>query len=272
MVWLSGVDFIIWINLDRSPDRATRMSHMLKDPAFENIPSMRFSAIDGKLPNMINKLVDNVHHQNKQLEYACLLSHLESIRYFVEKTSYNNVLILEDDATLEFKPHWKTPVKKIIANAPIGWDAINLGYMSNQLPDTEYTFNKYENGNVKYWSTIAYIINRKGAKKYLSATPIIHGKYKIQPEITPDADVYMWAFINGYVYKYPMFIYAYDETSTLNHDTKFHNESKKRIQMMYLGKKQQGPIYNIYICLFLLSIFVIVYIGLKSTRFGCYCS
>ena len=245
MHWLDGVE-CIWINLDRSKDRAARMEQMFKDEVFNNIPISRFSAIDGKQPELIPRMVYKIHYPEKILEYACLLSHLESIRYFLEHTSYKNVLILEDDATLEFKQYWKTSVRKIMDNAPFGWDSILLGYMSNQLPTSLYTYNKYEGTNVKYWSTIAYVINRKGAEQYMASTPLINGKYHIHNHITPDADVYMWVYIRGYVYKYPMFIYSYQESSTLNHSTQFHNESKKRIEHMYLESipTPHNAVYN----------------------------
>ena len=179
MTLLNGVDCIIWINLDRSTDRATRMKQMFEDDSFANIPIIRFSAIDGKNPTIVTEKIEEIHHPKKILEYACLLSHIETIRYFLEKTSYNNVLILEDDATLEFKPYWTKSVKEILDNAPSGWDSVILGYMSNQLPPNTYTFNKYEYSNVKYWSTIAYVVNRKGAQKYIDAILLENGKYRI---------------------------------------------------------------------------------------------
>jgi GR25 family glycosyltransferase involved in LPS biosynthesis len=230
---LTGIGCIIWINLDRSVDRARRMTNMFKDPVFAHIPIIRFSAIDGKKPHLVENLLETIQFPNKILEYACLLSHIESIRQFLTKTSYANALILEDDATLELKPFWNTSVKDILGNTPKGAEALLLCYMSNKLPPYIYTYNTYSHGNVKYWSTLAYIITRSGAERFIqSQRRTSAGKYRLTQGINPDADVYMWAFIRAYVYRYPMFIYADDETSTLNHDVAFHVQSKKRIIQM----------------------------------------
>ena len=112
---LDGIDAIYWINLDRATDRHDSMIKLLSDESFDNIAKFRITAVDGKNPDIVNdKFYDmsNKSDSPTDYEYACLFSHLDSIRKFSE-SEYNLGLILEDDVTLEFKPYWKETIRDI---------------------------------------------------------------------------------------------------------------------------------------------------------------
>jgi hypothetical protein len=57
--YLSGIDVVYWINLDRAPDRKNEMEKMFQDKCFEGIPKERIRAFDAKMnPTMVlNHLV-----------------------------------------------------------------------------------------------------------------------------------------------------------------------------------------------------------------------
>lgn len=224
---INGVDVIYWINLDRSTERKTNMEKLFMDDSFDNIEKIRFSAIDGKNPNNIDKLINVEKKSISDLEYGCLLSHLEVIKEFLN-SNYDICLIMEDDNTLDFKKYWKQDLKNVIDNAPLDWEAIMLSYISNGIPPYEYTYNKNE-----YWSTLSYVINKKGASNLID-NMYYNGKYKIDAKINNEADQYIFQKIKTYVYRYPYFIYKYGETSTLHQDAiTRHNISRKRIEEMY---------------------------------------
>ena len=199
--YLEGIDVIYWINLDRSPDRQKRMKKMFKDPAFEGKKIVRITAVDGKargIDQVLNANFDGMKPEKfTKVEYACLLSHLNAIKQFSE--SNNEVaLIMEDDMTLEFKPYWKKSAKQIMKQAPTDWEIIQLCYILQgnnlNLPKKIYTKN-----NNRYFSTGAYIINKKNN----NIPKIIHSS-------NPTADLYLYNIFNTYVYKYPLFIYIND--------------------------------------------------------------
>jgi GR25 family glycosyltransferase involved in LPS biosynthesis len=240
MKYLNGIDIIYWINLDRSKDRRISMENMFGDKVFENIPQQRISAYDGKKnpKSVYNKLVIDRRKQSNT-EYACLLSHLETIQKF-DASQHNVALILEDDATLEFKKYWKKSIKEIINNAPADWDIIMVSYMYSgnhnvllydwSTSNQEYDKYKYEN----YYSTIAYLINKNGARKILSVYNKDDKKYKLSEQYKAIADIYLFQALNTYVYKYPMFIYKTDNDSTI-HDNHLpdHITSKQRLVYNY---------------------------------------
>ena len=110
--YINGFDIIYWINLDRSNDRRNNMLKMLSYLPIRNI---RITAIDGKnsTDDMIYNNIITTNYNGSKTEFACLLSHLNTIRLFSE-SDYNIALILEDDMTLEFAKYWIKDIKSII--------------------------------------------------------------------------------------------------------------------------------------------------------------
>ena len=91
--YMDGTDVIYWINLDRSVDRKNHMEKIFQDPVFQNSKIERISAVDGKNPNIVYPKLNFMYKQKNDYEYACMLSHLESIRRF-SKTDYDVALIM----------------------------------------------------------------------------------------------------------------------------------------------------------------------------------
>ncbi len=219
--YLDGVDVIYWINLDRSTDRRQRMEAMFQDPVFYNVPIIRIKAVDGKASNIDTILNANFEGMQPdkftKVEYACTLSHINAIREF-SKTNYKTALIMEDDMTLEYKPYWKKSVKQVMNNAPSDWEILSLTYITNKLPKDLYS------PSINMYSAGAYIIKNNGLS-------IFDNKVKLKPNMQHTSDNYVFNIIKTYFYKYPMFIYAYNEQSTIHqeHVNAFHDKSKSKI-------------------------------------------
>ena len=266
---INGIDITYWINLDRSTDRKQNMEKIFEDEVFKEVPIIqRFSAIDGKKSGVIDRYIRVDDKTINDAEYGCLLSHLEVIREF-SQSSHNIALVMEDDVTLDLKKYWRKDLKTIIDKAPSDWDIIMLSYISNDLPPDKYTLN--EN---KYWSTLAYIINNNAAKKLISEI-YIDGKYNIETYINNEADQYIYQKVKTYTYRYPLFIYKYNEESTLHQGAvERHNISRKRIEDMYIDKpnimegftNKCGKVGNyvssniFVIIIFILSLFITFFI------------
>jgi GR25 family glycosyltransferase involved in LPS biosynthesis len=173
--------------------------------------------------------------RNTNVEYACLISHLNTIKQFSE-TEYDTALIFEDDVTLEFKPFWKKSLKKIINDAPNDWEIIQLCYITQQQLTNEYTLNNYKKnryGGIA--SMAAYIINNNAAKKFINETYNPDTKrYRLLDYHTHEADHYLYKCLRTYTYKYPYFIYPTDNNSTLHpEDLNSHIRSKLQLERMY---------------------------------------
>jgi len=226
--YLKGIDVVYWINLDRARERKTKMEKMFADTIFNSSNIQRIQAVDGKDQDIKTIIKNDIYQTNtssNELEYACLLSHLHTIHKFSE-SNYDIALVLEDDMTLEYKPHWNTTIENIIQNAPKDWEIIQLCYIiKNKIPNETYTLNK-EN----FHSTGAYIIHKNAAKKFMKHI-FIENKYKLDINISHNADIYLYKEFITYTYKYPFFIYHTNNDSYIHseHVEFIHNRSKKMI-------------------------------------------
>jgi len=225
--YLDGIDAIYWINLDRSTDRRQRMQQLFEDPVFAGKKIIRISAVDGKSHDIDQILNANFEGMTpdkfSKIEYACLLSHLNAIKQFSE-SKYKTALIMEDDMTLEYKPHWKKSAKQIMDNAPSDWDLIQL------CINIDTPLKKIYTPNTGYISCSgAYIINKK------CSTKIAMNKYKLDSALHV-SDGYLFIKTNTYAYKYPMFTYKLNEISTIHPEhLQQHDRNKKIIDNFIKG-------------------------------------
>lgn len=224
---INGIDKIYWINLDRCLNRKIYMENLLKNI---NISNERIKASDGKVENSIisNYKLKVILVTNS--EYACLLSHLRTIKLFNE-SELDRCLIFEDDISLEFMKYWKKDINTVINEAPEDWDIIMLSY-------TDLNCVKYNKLYVKWHknisSTVAYIINKKGSNKIMNM--FIDGKWNINGE-KHVSDYIIYNHCITYVYKY-----CYFTTNDLggsnihNNNIRYHFNSKNAAELVWLKK------------------------------------
>jgi GR25 family glycosyltransferase involved in LPS biosynthesis len=242
--YLDGIDVIYYINLDRSIERQNHMERILNDSIFDNIPTFRIPAYDGKNQNMNRYIsiedtgsIDNSVITN--VEYACTMSHLYTIKQFSE-SQYDIALIFEDDVTLEYKKYWKKSIKNIIENAPDDWEIIQLATIVNNISDFDYFINNeftLMNNNYsshKSWSTAAYIINKKAAKK-INQYIYKNNKYYLNNLYYHNADTIIYTLFKTYFYNKPYFTYITDNTSTIHQQDVAGHIQSKNIVTNYLN-------------------------------------
>jgi len=230
--YLNGIDIIYWINLDRSLERRESMEQMFKDEVFFGIAIERNSAIDGNNLKNVEDKIKNYYAAEPALVYACLLSHLETIRKFNE-SNHNIALIMEDDCTLELKKYWKKNVREIIQNAPNDWEIIMLSYNAGEehvLWNWDKMKSDYTDNHTS--CAAAYIINKNASNKLINDI-YLDNMYNLNKDLSPHADRYIFLSLKTYAYKFPMFIYKSNNESTLNHHVDDHNKTKLRIIEQY---------------------------------------
>jgi GR25 family glycosyltransferase involved in LPS biosynthesis len=231
--YMDGVDVIYWINLDRSTDRRIEMARIFQDSVFQNMKIERIPAVDGKKPETVYPRLQFMYKQKNDYEYACMLSHLETIRRF-SQTNYEVALIMEDDLTLELKPYWRKSIQEVIDGAPKDWEIIQLCYIINGSNTNPRSFQIYEhNTRNKCVSAAAYLVRNSTAKKLINDI-YNDGKYNLEHYIVHHADCYLFSKCVTYTYKYPFFIYKTNNDSLLHpEDLKDHERSKRKVLEMY---------------------------------------
>jgi GR25 family glycosyltransferase involved in LPS biosynthesis len=230
--YMDGIDAIYWINLDRSNDRRMQMNRFLKDPVFKNMKIERVSAVDGKRPDTVYPRLQFMYKQKNDYEYACMLSHLDTINMF-SKTNYNVALIMEDDLTMELRPYWRKSIKEVIDGAPKDWEIIQLCY--NTQANIK-NFSLYErNVRNKTVCAAAYLISNRAAKRLIGEI-YSDNKYNLEHYIIHHADCYIFNKLITYTYKYPYFIYKTNNNSLLHpEDLNSHERSKRQVLEMFKG-------------------------------------
>ena len=258
--YLDGIDVIYWINLDRAKDRHKHMTELFKDDVFKNKKIIRKRALDYKEKNLAT-MIDASDFRQTEQEYACLLSHLETIRLFSE-TNYENALILEDDVSLDFKPYWAKTIKEVIDDAPKDWDILKLYIKPTcinkykklySLWDVKtkllYIGEKFKNTVSKKdtlldFGSVAYLINNKAAKKFIKN--IYHNKkYVLDDCLTIHVSDYLiYKSLKTYVYKYPYFTFkknniSYIQVNKPTYDNKLSEQGDKFIKILKSYKNKQ---------------------------------
>jgi GR25 family glycosyltransferase involved in LPS biosynthesis len=206
---------VYYINMDIHTDRRKHIERQLDKYATYK---QRISGFNGyAIKNQKNDTVDGITFINdydgmKNAEIGCTLSHLIAI-----KTAYYNgdtiAIIVEDDTNINLIEMMDENIESIIEKAPLNYDIIKLFYMdtdrANKLVSYEnpllknYSF-LYEQEGQEYstYSTVGYLINRKGMKKILDYVMISESTFHIKKENdTPyygSADIFIYNLANTY--------------------------------------------------------------------------
>jgi GR25 family glycosyltransferase involved in LPS biosynthesis len=182
-----------------------------------NIPKIRIQASDPNVEN-IKKYFNN--EIISSLEKACLLSHLRTIKTFYE-SELDICLILEDDVSLQYLKHWNKDINTIILEAPNDWNVISLSQTLNVILDNQYT--PYWN---KFYSAVAYIVNKKGAEQIMKLYDTHNNIWNISDN-NCTAELVIFGNSKTYIYKLPYFTFILNTKSTIHtHHYDLHKSTK----------------------------------------------
>jgi GR25 family glycosyltransferase involved in LPS biosynthesis len=191
-------DRIIYINLDRRPDRNQNMIDLLTKHNLAHI-SQRFRAYDGKtldLENINRSLITKEGikdaKENKNLYtvltpggIGCALSHYSIYKKIVDE-NINSCLILEDD--IRFSDKFEEQIKileNILSKDKEEYDLFFLGFHNSSL---NYKYSCKINRICMYsriYGLFGYIVTNTGARKLLNLYPITN---QIDTEISNHSD------------------------------------------------------------------------------------
>lgn len=219
--YINGIDYIVWINLERSPHRKQHMNLLLNDIIITN---QRISAIDGINFNFKNNIFNmKLSRTFSDVEKACTLSHLKAINMLKDKEG-EYFMICEDDISFENIFLFNTNLKQIINDSP-DFDILMLSKIYYDNLKELYT-----KWNSSIAGTGCYLITKKAILKICSYvsynndndTFIFNDNLKKSFEV---ADIYIYDLVNTYAYKYN-YISTLDEDSTIHkHHLNNHKKS-----------------------------------------------
>jgi GR25 family glycosyltransferase involved in LPS biosynthesis len=217
------------------------MEEFFSDEVFDGKTVERFNAFDYKIGNILDyfKILDG-KYKNTKPEYACLMSHLGTLTKFSKSDLPDDsvALIFEDDATLEYKKHWKKTVKEILNSAPEDWEIIMLNYHFDfgYSPNVSL-FEDFEFNSERFFSALSYIVKKSSAKGLINEMYKNNIYYIDSNMKTHHADGYLFTKLKTYIYKYPYFTYKTENTSYLHPEhVDNHKRSKLHIQKLLYDK------------------------------------
>ena len=217
---INGIDYILWINLDRSVERRNYMENLLKPIP---IPNERIEAIDG---NQNFNFIENIKIPQKLLkitisnkEICCTLSHIKAINY-LKNVKGKYFMICEDDISFNNLRFLNSDLKKIIEDSPL-FDILQISVVK------EYFWKQYKNKkNYAKWDTylsaVSYIVSKKGVNNFIKRAQYINDyKYILNEKyfkniISFEADWFIYPCVNTITYKYSL-ITTLNKNTTLNH-------------------------------------------------------
>lgn len=222
---LNFIDYICWINLERSNERRKYMDILLKDI---NIPNQRINAIDGN--NLkINKSKLKTIRNLSNYEIACTLSHLKCIN-FLKNIKGEYFMICEDDISFDNLYVFNYDLEKIIKDCP---DFDILLIYKTYFKEIKNNYEKWSDHEVfkphydHICGTVCYIVSKKGLNKLLEMFTFENEEtLKLKEGINFDvADIFLYKKLNTYAYKYN-FITTKDEESSIHEKhLDFHRKS-----------------------------------------------
>lgn len=234
---LDNFPLVLWINLNSSVDRKKYMEVLLSK---NNITNIRITAIDGI--NLDDKTLDNICIQNKHLsraENACTCSHLTAIKYFVEKTSVDQIIIFEDDVSFEFLDlipyNWSDLESKIDPD----FDVVQLAVTT--FGPISIDLKKFNNKDkLLHYCGAAYLISRKAAisilKEYFTSSKMTCIKLDDKNLNHATSDGMILGYDN--VWSIPIFTYLTDTSTIHPQHLKNHSEVKKKYLQMWLNSRK----------------------------------
>ena len=218
---LVGFPKVLWINLDRIPERRKYMEEQFD--YWDIKDHHRISAVDGA--EYESYLKGTVPPSMNDGEIACVMSHLNAIKYFVNETDLDEIMIMEDDVDLSVARHWDFTWKDVRRRVPVAFDALQLTII-NPNGITLKLHHRFIND----FSAACYLITRHHATKLLK----LHSRgsqWKIDQNIRPRAVSEDLILDSGKTYATPLFNYRLDMGSAIHeeHLDIFHKGSNNAL-------------------------------------------
>jgi GR25 family glycosyltransferase involved in LPS biosynthesis len=222
------------------------MESVLNHPMFQDVQIERIRACDGSKENIDDFLEFQSPYQKStevtSLEYGCTISHFRAIEALsmTDPAKVPFALIVEDDLSLDFVPHWKQPLQTYIDGCPTDWEVIQLSYIpiESAIP----SFIKYDRWEItkNICGASAYLMTHAAATRMMSKLKTHHGKYCIGPPhlrgsiVSYKADWLIYALLRTYTVNPPLFTYRDDNDSNIHPEHVIHQaESKRKTQQLY---------------------------------------
>lgn len=230
---LNNFPKVLWLNLDKSVHRKQYMEEQFAYWGIED--HVRISGYDGTSDDVTTYLKGKVPDNMNQGEIGCCMTHLKALKYFVEETDLDEIMICEDDVDFSTAKHWTFTWKDIRKRIPYNFDTIQFTII-NPNGITLKLHQRYIND----FSAACYLITRHHATKILKFHDKGTDKWRLDNGVKPRAVSEDLILDGGKGYAVPIFSYRLDLGSAIHpeHIEIFHQDSCNALGDYW---KQNGP-------------------------------
>lgn len=110
---LKDLPHIYWLNLDDKEDRRKFMEDQFSYWEIEK--HTRISAYDGRDDDLSDIIVGKYPDNMSSGEIGCVTSHLKAIRHWLETSTDDYAIMMEDDCDLEVVKHWPFHLERFLS-------------------------------------------------------------------------------------------------------------------------------------------------------------
>lgn len=147
---------VYYISIEESEDRRQFLHSQFQSHGITNFTPCIYKRYAEYGHQILGKNVEFLAEGSK----GPITSHLKTIKRWLESTTEDYCMVIEDDLSLETVEHWNFTWSEFFERLPKNWDVVQLCMIR---PDTFITkLHPYLKDN---WSCAAYIIHRKYAQK-----------------------------------------------------------------------------------------------------------
>jgi hypothetical protein len=207
---LKNIPPIYYLNLDGQPERKDYMEKQFKYWELENYE--RISAYDGRVDDLGHLVTGSYPDNMTSGEIGCVTSHIKAIKHWLDTSTSEVALFMEDDIDLQLARCWNFTWSDIIAKVPYDYDVIQLAIIC-----TGDLHVKLHKRFVNDFSTAAYMITRHHAEKILRHH-VRGDKYKLDNGVKPRAVADDLIYNSGNTFSIPLFLYKIALGSSIHED------------------------------------------------------
>lgn len=240
---LIGLPHIYYINLDHEVERREFMETQFKTWGIENytrVNASKFSRDDfNSWKHMIH--LEDIFPKKRCRSLAVSLSHIETIKEWVENTKEEYLILMEDDTDISLIEYWHFDWEYLMNNIPYDWDAIQLGYNSNVRiycflhPKKTITWNGPMLLNRSYCEKLISLYYRKGKYNFIKKVNRVDKSNSLDSKFgdvtgrfsVVDVDEFMG--FNGKVYQLPLF----SQNPLYDDPPRYHHITSRKAHLMW---------------------------------------
>jgi GR25 family glycosyltransferase involved in LPS biosynthesis len=179
-------------------------------------------AVDGSNEDL-SLLVDNIDSiPLSKNEIACSISHLKAIKHWLDTSTSEYAIIVEDDLTLETVDKWQWNWKEFLSKIDTYYDVLQLAITNVYKVNTSLHYREIRDS-----ASVCYLIKRAWAEKlinkhFVDNKFVFNGRNRVR--LVADGLIYNEAICLSF----PLFTYSINFDSSINeeHVNTFHIKSR----------------------------------------------